>query len=74
MIRSSAHRVKLFPMKEKVFLPLDYINTTGMIDMDYPVNIGGVEYIAIEVSITLTACTMKSVHACNIDILSYIDH
>ena len=41
---------ELFAMEDGILLPLDYINTTGMIDLDYPVNIGGMEYITMEVS------------------------
>ena len=28
-------------MEEGILLPLDYVNTTGMVDLDHPVNIGG---------------------------------
>ena len=41
----------LFPMEGSTLLPLDYMNTTGVIDLDNPVIIGGQKFIAMEVSI-----------------------
>ena len=41
---------ELFPIEGSTLLPLDYMNTTGMIDLDYPVSIGGKNYTAMEVS------------------------
>lgn len=40
----------LFPMEGGTLLPLEYMNTTGMIDLDQAINIGGQNYIAMEVS------------------------
>lgn len=44
---------ELFPMEEGILLPLDYCNTTGVIDLDHSVSIGGQEYIAMEVSASI---------------------
>ena len=50
---STGLATELFPVEEAKLLPFDYVNTTGMTDLDHPVSIGGQEYIAMEVSITI---------------------
>lgn len=42
---------ELFPVVEGILLPLDYYNTTEVIDLDKSVSIGGQEYISMEVSV-----------------------
>ena len=48
---STALATELFPTEEGVLLPLEYANTSGVIDLDNPVSIDGQEYIAMEVSV-----------------------
>ena len=48
---STVLATELFPVEEGILLPLEYVNTSGMIDLDNPVSIGGQEYIVMEVSI-----------------------
>lgn len=40
-----------FPMEGGTLLPLEYMNTTEVIDLDQAINIGGLNYIAMEVSV-----------------------
>jgi hypothetical protein len=40
-------------MEGGALLPLDYMNTTGVIDLDQAISIGGLKYIAMEVSVLL---------------------
>ena len=52
---STVAATDLFSMEGGTLLPLEYMNTTGMIDLDQAINIGGQNYIAMEVS----TCTIK---------------
>lgn len=41
---------RLFPATDGILLPSDRLNTSGVIELDFPVNVGGKEYIAMEVA------------------------
>ena len=49
LFNRSRHRALCYGGKYSPTFRL-HLYTTGMIDLDYPVNIGGVEYITMEVS------------------------